>query len=434
MNVYDSDRMERLLLSQGLVRVESMREADVILINTCSIRDKAEHKVLSLLGQLKPLKIQNPDRVIGIAGCVGQRIGRSLLQRVPHLDFVLGPDAIDSVGEIVESVIQQGERRLEATLDSDGRSYSLPGLPGPSLPSEYVTVVKGCDHFCTYCIVPFVRGREKSRSIDEIEADVSRLVAGGTREVTFLGQNINTYGKGNGESLGQLLERVHGIDGLQRIRYVTSHPRDLGCDLIDQFGRLEKLCPALHLPFQSGSDSILKKMSRLYTRGEYLGKVDLLRKSRPDLALSTDVIVGFPGETECDFEETLSVLREVRFSSAFLFTYSPRPGTKAALLVDDVLQTVKEERLKVALELVRGIIESENRHKVGKTVSVFVESIDKKGLYYFGRTPHNKIVHVLNAGPATLGKFIDVEISEANASNLKGYYIDANRRNRKAVH
>lgn len=423
MNVYDSDRMVELLKKQGLVTSASLRDADVIVINTCSIRDKAEQKVLSLLGELKPLKERKKDRVIGIAGCVGQRMGMGLLQRAPHLDFVIGPDGIDRIGSIIDAVINRGERCCEAKLDEGARRYSQVAIPGGTAkPSEFVTIVKGCDHFCTYCIVPFVRGREKSRSIEEIQAEVKSLVSRGTREVTFLGQNVNTYGKGNGETLASLIHRVHGLKGLDRIRYVTSHPRDLGDDLITQFGVLDKLCPALHLPFQSGNNSVLKRMSRLYRRELYLEKVEKLRNARPDIALSTDVIVGFPGETELEFADTLSLLQEVRFSSAFLFMYSPRPGTRAFEQPDDIALDVKGERLQTAKVLVQGIIEEENRTQVGRRTKVLVERLDKKGRYYCGRTPHNKIVHVYNAEATTVGKIIDVEVTDANGSNLKGYY------------
>lgn len=433
MNVYDSDRMEGLLASRGFRREADLRLADVVLINTCSIRDKSEQKVLSLLGQLKGIKEAHPNRVIGVTGCVGQRMGRTLLQKVPHLDLVMGPDGVSRVADLVDEVVRYGRRVLDTQLDPPKeRQYSQPALlPAAPKVSEFLTVMKGCDHFCTYCIVPFVRGREKSRSVAEILDDTRRVVAAGTREIVFLGQNINTYGKGTGESLAELIAGANRIDGLQRIRYVTSHPRDLGDDLIEQFSTIEKLCPALHLPFQAGSNRVLKGMSRLYTREDYLKKAEALRRARPDIALSTDVIVGFPGETEEEFEETLSLLREVRFSGAFLFKYSPRPGTRAFDLKDDVPESVKSERLARAQKLAYGIIERENRALIGGVVSCLVESLDKKGRYYMGRTPHGKVAHVLNAGDACLGKLVDVEITEANASNLKGYYTGAPKRDRR---
>jgi len=425
MNVYDSDRMGGLLTKGGYHWEPELSKADVILINTCSIRDKSEHKVLSLLGQLKPLKDASPTKVIGVSGCVGQRLGRTLLQKVPHLDLVFGPDSVDRVRELLDDVIVKGRRIVEAKLDDGGRHYSQPAIVQKARPAEGITIMKGCDHFCTYCIVPFVRGREKSRSIAEIVEDVRGFAALGTKEITFLGQNINTYGKGTGETLAQLIEATHAVEGVERIRYVTSHPRDLGDDLIAQFGTLEKLCPALHLPFQSGSNPVLKRMSRLYTREEYLSKIEKLRAARPDIALSSDVIVGFPGETEEDFQLTLDVLKNVNFSMAYLFKYSPRPGTRAFEYGEEIPEKVKEERLKRAQDIAFKQIERENESYVGKRVSVLVESMDKKGMHFSGRSLHAKVVHVLNAGPSCLGKIIDVDVTEATGSNIRGMYVGA---------
>ena len=433
MNVYDSDRMAGLLEGQGYRFEKEIREADVVLINTCSIRDKSEHKVLSLLGELKALKQKHPSKVLGITGCVGQRMGRTLLQRVPHLDLVMGPDAIDRVGQLVDTVVNEGKRVLDIAFDADKkRSYSQPSVVHRAKPAEFLTIMKGCDHFCTYCVVPFTRGREKSRSITEIIEDVRAFVAKGTKEITFLGQNINTYGKGTSENLAQLIEAADQVEGLERIRYVTSHPRDLGEDLISQFGMVSKLCPALHLPFQSGSDSVLKAMSRLYTQSQYLEKVEKLRKACPDIALSCDVIIGFPGETDEDFKETLKVLSQVEFSGAFLFKYSPRPGTRAFAVEDNVAESVKNERLYQAQALVHQIIERENKTFIGKKTQVLVESLDKKEKYFTGRNPHGKIVHVLNAGSACVGKTVEVDITEANGSNLKGFYVGAPRTDRRS--
>jgi tRNA-2-methylthio-N6-dimethylallyladenosine synthase len=432
MNVYDSNRMLGLLGEKGYVPEPELQKADVILINTCSIRDKSEHKVLSLLGELKPLKEKKPSIVLGIAGCVGQRMGRKLLQRVPHLDLVFGPDSVDRVAVLVEDVVNRGARIVEAEFEKMSRAYTQPAVIPSAKPSEYLTIMKGCDHFCTYCIVPYVRGREKSRPIAEIIDDVKKFVSMGTREITFLGQNINTFGKGTPEKLSQLIEAAHEVEGLERIRYVTSHPRDLGMDLIEQFGQLPKLMPLLHLPFQSGSDAVLKRMSRLYTAKDYLGKVEALKKACPDIALSTDVIVGFPGETEADFEQTLKIMHEVEFSTAFMFKYSPRPGTRAiAFEADAIPEKVKEERLLRLQQLANPTIERENARYLGRTVPVLIESIDKKGRFFSGRNPHGKIVHVMNAGAACIGKIIDVEITDTNGSNLKGYYVDAERKNRQ---
>lgn len=431
MNVYDSDRMYSTLREKGYWHQPSLAEADVILINTCSIRAKSEQKVLSLLGQLRPLKDRNPSLVIGISGCVGQRMGRQLLQRVPHLDLVFGPDSVDRVASLVESAKVRGVRAVDVQMDAPGRTYSQPALVQQARPSEFLTIMKGCDHFCTYCIVPFVRGREKSRPLAEVVDDVRKLASRGTREIVFLGQNINTYGKGTGtdENLARLIEATNKIDGIDRIRYVTSHPRDLGVDLIEQFGAVEKLCPSLHLPFQAGSDRILKRMSRLYTRAQYMEKIVALRKACPDIALSTDVIVGFPGETEEDFQQSLDVIREVRFSLAYMFKYSPRPGTRASAFAaeEEVPEEVKDERLKRLQDLANSTMEKENTDLIGTRTPVLLESMDRKGLFYSGRNQHAKRVHVMNAGEACLGKIVDVEITEANASNLRGYYVGAPR-------
>jgi tRNA-2-methylthio-N6-dimethylallyladenosine synthase len=428
MNVYDSDRMSGLLESQGYQLEKDIRKADVVLINTCSIRDKSEHKVLSLLGELRPLKQKNPNKVFGITGCVGQRMGRTLLQRVPHLDLVMGPDAIDRIGGLVGTVLNEGKRVLDVNFDADRKkTYSQPSVVHRAKPSEFLTIMKGCDHFCTYCIVPFTRGRDKSRPIAEVISDVRSFVEKGTREITFLGQNINTYGKGTSESLAQLIEQADQIEGLERIRYVTSHPRDLGEDLIAQFGHVSKLCPALHLPFQSGSDSVLKAMSRLYSQSQYLEKIERLRHYCPEIALSADIIVGFPGETDADFKETLKVLAEVEFAGVFMFKYSPRPGTRAVSYENEVPESVKDERLYQAQALVHSILDRQNRALIGSKTHVLIESLDKKGKCFTGRNPHGKIVHVFNAGMACVGKTIEVEITEANGSNLRGFYVGAPR-------
>jgi tRNA-2-methylthio-N6-dimethylallyladenosine synthase len=428
MNVYDSDRMLATLQKKGFYSEPNLAAADVVLINTCSIRAKSEQKVLSLLGQLRPLKQSRPGLVIGVSGCVGQRMGRSLLQRVPHLDLVLGPDSIDRVDTLVEAARERGARAVDTQMDAPGRTYSQPALVHQPKVSEVLTIVKGCDHFCTYCIVPFVRGREKSRPIAEVIEDVRKLVARGTREVVFLGQNINTYGKGTSENLAQLIEAANQVEGLLRIRYVTSHPRDLGPDLIAQFGTVEKLCPLLHLPFQSGSDRILKRMSRLYTKDQYLEKIRLLQAARPGIALSTDVIVGFPGETEEDFEKTLEVMRTVDFSMAYMFKYSPRPGTRAFAYTEDLVpESVQDERFQRLNAIALESVTRQNLAAVGTTTPVLVEALDRKGLFYSGRNPYGKVVHVMNAGEACLGKVVDVEITEANASNLRGYYVGAPR-------
>lgn len=427
MNLYDSQMMQSLLKERGFGRTEDIRSADVVLLNTCAIRDKAEQKVRSMLGQLKELKEERPKMVLGVTGCVGERLGRRLLEKLPHLDLVLGPDQVDQIGDLVEEVIDGGKRVVATGFEKSGRSYSQPAVVHQAKTTEFLTIIKGCDHYCSYCIVPFTRGKERSRPIAEILEDVRKLVDGGTREVIYLGQNINTYGKGTEENLAGLIEATNEIEGLERIRYITSHPWDLGQDLIEQFGSVEKLQPQLHLPFQSGSDEVLKRMGRLYNRELYLSKVTALRRARPRMALSTDVIVGFPGETESQFQETLSVIEEVEFCSVFAFSYSERPGTRAVQFKDDIPFEVKKDRLNRLLALVNPMGEKENKTRVGTIQKVLLENIDRKGRYYMGRTPDYKITHVYNAGAACLGKVIDVDITETTGSNLKGYYLGAPR-------
>ncbi len=424
MNVYDSRRLMAKLVERGYEEASDIRNAQVVLLNTCTIRDKAEHKVLSLLGELKGIK-EKKNQILGVTGCVAQRVGRTLLDKVPHLDLVLGPDRIDEIGKYIEQIESTGARILDTKLSQNPkeRQYSQPMAISRPRPSEYLTVMKGCDHFCTYCIVPFVRGREQSRPILEILQDVKQLSERGTKEVVFVGQNINTYGKGTEESLAELIEKTHEIEGISRIRYITSHPKDLSDDLISQFGSVPKLCPALHLPFQAGSDRILKEMGRLYTQRDYLLKIEKLKKACPGIALSTDVIVGFPGETDSEFQETLNVLEEVRFSSAFLFQYSPRPGTRASKVYgreDQIPEPIKKDRLLQAQITTLRHIDSENKSYVGTLQDCLIEGIDKKNINLSGRTPTHKVVNILNLNEEAIGKILSVRITHASPTSLMG--------------
>lgn len=423
MNVYDSGRMISLLSERGFEVSRVAETADVIILNTCSVREKAEQKVLSLLGELKPLKARYPQKVIGVAGCVGQRLGKTLLGKSPHVDFVIGPDAVERVADLVEAALQGARQVVETCWEDGKREYSQPAVLKKSKPSEFLTVVKGCDQFCSYCIVPFVRGREKSRSPSEIMTDIRRLVDGGTQEVVLLGQNINTYGKGTPHRLATLVEEANRVSGLKRIRYVTSHPRYLDEELIRQFGRIEKLCSSLHLPVQSGSNRVLERMGRRYTREEFLEKVRLLQDADPSIGLSTDIIVGFPGETEEDFRQTLELMEQVTWAQAFLFKYSPRPGTRAYEKYhgEELTEQVKEERLARLQERVFAAIAKSNEGMVGKITPVLVDSLDKKGKHYTGRNSQGKVVHILDAGPDLFGRIVDVRIAEGRVSNLKGY-------------
>ena len=427
MNVADSRRMLAHFELRGYRESSQLALSDVILLNTCSIREKAEQKVLSLLGELRGVKQNNPHCVLGVTGCVGQRMGRVLLEKVPHLDLVVGPDQVDVIYEMVEEVKQGGRRRVASELTADkSRTYVQPILGGTGRPSEYVTIMKGCDHFCTYCIVPFVRGREQSRRIADILEEVHRRVLQGAKEIIFLGQNINTYGKGTSESLAQLLVEASQVEGLLRVRYLTSHPYDLGLDLMCQFGSVPKLMPQLHLPAQSGSNAVLKAMGRIYSREQYLEKVATLRSYCPGIALSTDMIVGFPGETDHDFAQSLSLMEEVGFGSAYLFKYSVRPGTKAAKLVSsdttlsEIPERVKSDRLKEIQGVAERHIERQNQALVGTTQEVLLERPDKRQGHLCGRTPHFKMVHVPQVSQDLSGHVVPVTITHATAVALYG--------------
>ena len=337
-NLWLSDERARLGADASALRgvhyleTKNAREADFILINTCSVREKPEHKVYSALGRYKWLK-EKRGAIIGVAGCVAQQEGDRLLDRVPYLDMVIGTHAISMLPQLLQKIEVSGERVCETSFDQNGKYLEaiLPQKPLDKVKS-YVTIMQGCDHFCSFCIVPYVRGREKSRSSQEIIEEVKHLAEMGVKEVCLLGQNVNGYGKGLEEeiSFSELLERINEIEGLQRIRFTTSHPKDLSEELIQAFSKLPKLCEHIHLPFQSGSDKVLKAMHRGYTKESYLEKIDRMKKVCPSIAVTADVIVGFPGEEEEDFGETLDLMQKVRFDDLFSFKYSPRKGTRAA--------------------------------------------------------------------------------------------------------
>ncbi|MEW6375206.1 MAG: tRNA (N6-isopentenyl adenosine(37)-C2)-methylthiotransferase MiaB, partial [Thermodesulfobacteriota bacterium] len=332
MNEHDSERMLRLLEESHYLKTKDPKQADLILINTCSVREKPEHKLYSALGRYKKLK-EERETILGVAGCVAQQEGEWLLNRVPYLDMVIGTHAIPMLPQLLQKIEVSGQRVCETGFDPIGKYLEtvLPKRPLAKVKS-YVTIMQGCDHFCSFCIVPHVRGREKSRSSKEIIEEVRHLTEMGVKEVCLLGQNVNGFGRGLEEELSfpELLHRINEVEGLQRIRFTTSHPADLSDELIRAFSKLKKLCEHIHLPFQSGSDQILKRMHRNYTKASYLEKIDRLRETCPSIAITADVIVGFPGEEEKDFEDTLDLIQDVRFDDLFSFKYSPRKGTRAA--------------------------------------------------------------------------------------------------------
>lgn len=424
MNTYDSLRVQRLLAQDGYALTTNAADADVIFVNTCSVREKAEQKVFSLLGRLRRLKWRKPSLIIVVGGCVAQQLGSSLLERFPFVDIVMGTRALGSLPNIVRSV-RSGAPRVAHLPDQDEEGWrELFGQTKAWVTDVVapVTVMQGCDNFCTYCIVPYVRGRERSRPSREILQEVQLLVEKGAREVLLLGQNVNSYGKGLQQKtrFSDLLRLLAQETDVVRLRFTTSHPKDLTEDLIQCFVDLPQLCPHIHLPFQAGSDRILQKMHRGYSAEEYIRKVELLRGACPEISLSADVMVGFPGETREDFQKTLDLMRCVEFDALFSFRYSDRPYTAARLFPDKVSEQEKASRLTELQALQAAITLKKNLSEVGRTREVLVESTSKAGRGQMcGRTPQNRIVN-FEGSQALKGRLIPVTITEAYAHSLKG--------------
>jgi tRNA-2-methylthio-N6-dimethylallyladenosine synthase len=431
MNVCDSDWLSRTMTARGWAEAGE-DEAGVVVLNTCSVREKPELKVYSQIGRFRERWQRDPGFFVAVGGCVAQQVGTALWERFPYVRLVFGPDGLIHVPQALERLADGMPGRislLDFTDEYPERDQIWPGSPSPQ---AFVSIMQGCDNFCAYCIVPYVRGRQKSRKSGDILRECTDLLARGVREITLLGQNVNSYGldkHGDGTDFAGLLERVAGLSGLRRLRFTTSHPKDLAPEVIDAFGRLEPLCPQLHLPLQSGSDRILGAMGRRYTRGEYLDKVEALRRTRPGIGLSTDLIVGFPGETEEDFEETLGMMELVGFDSSFSFKYCDRPGVRAAGLSDKIAEEVKAVRLDRLQKLQERLTAESLARSVGSEVEVLVEGRSKKcegdDATWQGRDPWNRIVHLAAPGKADLtGQFISVRIGEAKKHSLAGRVVN----------
>jgi len=423
MNEHDSEKMAALLDELGMAPVGSADEAEVVVINTCSIREKAEHKVYSALGRLKPLKAKNPGMVTIVAGCVAQQERERLLKRTDHLDIVLGTHCIAELKELIERTrrTRQKVNRTEFYPDAKCLHMSAPAK-GPSPVCSYVTIMQGCSNFCAYCVVPFTRGPEQSRPSASIAAEVRDLADKGIREITLLGQNVNAYGKDRpGEiSFAQLLGMLDGTPELARIRFTTSHPRDFTPDLIVAMARLEKVCEHIHLPLQSGSDRILAAMGRGYTIEDYLHKIRSLRDRIPGVAITADMIVGFPGETEEDFHDTLSALEEIRFDQIFSFKYSARPRTAAAKFPHQIDEQNRAERLARVHELQERITGEYHDAAVGRIEEVLIEGLRPGSGQAFGRTRTNKIVNLDSSENVSIGDLVEVRISRGLKHSLTG--------------
>ncbi len=425
MNKHDSERVAGLLSAQGMSPVAVAEDADVVVFMTCCVRENADERLRGQARSLKSTKAGRPGQLIAVGGCIGQRDGEKLLEQVPHLDVVFGTHNVASLPALLETARRQRLPQVEVFSAARGFASDLPTEREHPW-HAWVPITIGCDNFCTYCIVPYVRGREVSRPIAQIEAEVRGLVADGVREVTLLGQNVNSYGRDlyGEERFAQVLHAVAGT-GVDRIRFATSHPKDLSPDTIAAMADVPAVMPYLHLPVQSGSDRILQAMNRRYTRESYLRLVDNARTAVPDLAISTDVIVGFPGETESDFDDTIDVIRQVGFDQAFTFIYSPREGTPAALLTDRVPRELTQPRFDRLVELVHASALSNNRRAVGRVQPVLFEGVSKRDDHTLaGRTPTNKVVHVPvptgRTGDEFAGQILDVEVTEAQTWFLGG--------------
>ena len=428
MNVYDSDYARKCLEKGGYVRSIDPETADVVLINTCSVRAKAEQKAVSTLGRMASIQRRNRRGVLVFAGCVAQQEGGALLDRFPELDLVVGTRQIHRIASLVRRVSETGERLVETGLDG---ADLLPAPPKGNLEEDSIkgaiTIMQGCNNFCSYCIVPYVRGREVSRQPDEIVKEAKSLLESGAREITLLGQNVNSYQWNDGAELVDfscLLKILNKLPGRFRLRFTTSHPKDLSEDLIRCFCDLEHLCGHLHLPFQAGADRILKRMNRKYTRSRYLDLVQKLRLVRPEIALTADVMVGFPGETREDFEETLDLIRNVRFDNLYSFKYSDRKGTAASRLDDQVEESEKSVRLEALQSLQNRITLEKNRALEGSILHVLVEGSSKKGHQQTGRSDCNRVVN-FDCDFCQVGDFLKVMIKEGCAHSLRGEALES---------
>jgi tRNA-2-methylthio-N6-dimethylallyladenosine synthase len=442
MNVYDSIRMADVLAPLGYRPVEAPDEADFIILNTCHIREKAAEKVYSELGRLKHLK-KNRERnggslLIAVAGCVAQAEGTEITRRAPYVDIVFGPQTYHRLGEMVARAVRANGRAngkgsrarvLDTEFPVEPKFDFLPQAAAPQGPSAYLSVQEGCDKFCSFCVVPYTRGAEYSRPAADVLDEARRMVASGTLEIMLLGQNVNDYhgaapGRPGGEwGLDRLIRELAEIDGLRRIRYTTSHPKDMDADLIDAHGEVEELMPYLHLPVQSGSDKVLAAMNRRYSGDDYRRIAEKLRRARADIALATDFIVGFPGETDADFEATLRLVDDIGFAQAYAFKYSPRPGTPAAGMTGQVDEAVKASRLKTLQDLLDARQLAFNATSVGAVMEVLFDRPGKRPGQLAGRSPYMQAVHVdpPDGRGGVIGSIARVGIVEAHGNSLKGH-------------
>lgn len=422
MNVHESEKIAGILSGMGYLECKAPEDADVIVFNTCCVRENAEQHAFGNIGMLKKLKAEKPELVIAVCGCMTQQgnFSEKLLKSYPYVDLVIGTFNIDKFGELLAKKIES-KKRLVEILEKNGEiSESVTPLRS-SFPNAWVNVMYGCNNFCSYCIVPYVRGRERSRRADKIVAEVKGLVENGYKEITLLGQNVNSYGKDlkDGSSFSSLLDEIGKLEGKFRLRFMSNHPKDLTEEVVEAIERNPHACKAIHLPVQSGSDRILKEMNRRYTVEDYLGKVAKIRDIIPNCAITTDIIVGFPTETEKEFEDTVSLVEKVRYDGAFTFVYSPREGTKAAAMDGQIPADIKKDRIMRLVDIQNEINREESSKYVGSTVEILFEDYDEKKQKYMGRDERGRMAYC-EYPENVVGKFAEVEITSTGGMSLIG--------------
>jgi tRNA-2-methylthio-N6-dimethylallyladenosine synthase len=429
MNEYDSDKMRDVLhASHGLELVDDPQKADVLLLNTCSIREKAQEKVFSALGVWRKIKAERPDIIIGVGGCVASQEGAAIQDRAPYVDIVFGPQTLHRLPQLLDKARTKQQAVVDISFPEIEKFDSLPE-PRAEGPKAFVSIMEGCSKYCSFCVVPYTRGEEISRPLADVIAEIAALAKQGVREVNLLGQNVNAYrgvmADGDIADFALLLHYVAAVKGIDRIRFTTSHPLEFTDGLIEAFAELPQLVDHLHLPVQSGSDRILKLMKRGHVRANYIETIDKLRAVRPNISLSSDFIIGFPGETEQDFLDTMSLIETIGFDLSFSFIYSPRPGTPAADLPDDVPLSVKKQRLELFQKRINEMAAAISLKMVNTTQTVLVEGRSKKNpLQMQGRTENNRVVNFV-AHPRLIGQFVDVLITEALPNSLRGRLVDS---------
>jgi tRNA-2-methylthio-N6-dimethylallyladenosine synthase len=423
MNVNDTERMYSLLEMANFAPVNTPEEASVIILNACSIREKPVHKVYSEVGTYRKMKEKNPDLRIGVGGCVGQQEKDNLIKNQPMIDFVFGTDTIDTLPNLVAEVYAKDKSKIINAKVEHRAPYHVETLVRNPGVSTFVNIAKGCDNFCTFCVVPYTRGREKSRPLQHVLTDVRHLVKRGVKEVTLLGQNVNSYNSDCGADFADLLAKVAQETDVERVRYTTSHPKDFNQKLVDvMYANQPKVCEYIHLPFQSGNSRILDRMNRGYTREQYLEKIKMIKAAIPNVVLSTDIIVGFPGETEADFLDTVSLVKEVGFETIFAFKYSPRPFTKAAKFEDQVPEDVKSERLNRLFDEHDLMAFDLAKSYEGRILDILVEKAEPTEGKISGRSTQNKLVHFLGSADL-VGKTVPVKITKAFPAVLRGELV-----------